>query len=49
METNELSWHGFPRISLPAEKKHLSRKSLALYFYTKDRPSEEIKGGHATF
>lgn len=49
METSERSWHGFPRISLPPEKEHLSRKSLALYFYTKDRPKEEIKGGHGTF
>jgi 2-oxoglutarate-Fe(II)-dependent oxygenase superfamily protein len=48
-ETNEHSWHGFPRIVLPSDKKHLSRKSLAMYFYTKDRPGEEIVGGHTTF
>jgi len=49
METNEHSWHGFPRIVLPNDKEHLSRRSLALYFYTKERPQEEIRGGHGTF
>jgi hypothetical protein len=48
-ETNEYSWHGFPRITLPADKKHLSRKSLAMYFYTKERPPAEIVGAHTTF
>lgn len=48
METSEHSWHGFPRIQLPDDKRHLSRKSLALYFYTNDRPSHEIQGGHTT-
>lgn len=47
-ETNDHSWHGFRRIKLPEGKKHLSRKSLALYFYTKDRPQEEIRGNHTT-
>jgi hypothetical protein len=49
METSEKSWHGFPLIKLPPGKENLSRKSLALYFYTKDRPQEEITGGHGTF
>lgn len=49
METNERSWHGFPQIRLPAGKEHLSRKSLALYFYTKERPQAEVQGGHGTF
>lgn len=49
METNEHSWHGFPRIRLPEGKEHLSRKSMALYFYTRERPAEEIRGGHGTF
>ena len=48
-ETNEYSWHGFPRIHLPPEKRHLSRKSISIYLYTKDRPAEEIAPMHGTF
>jgi Rps23 Pro-64 3,4-dihydroxylase Tpa1-like proline 4-hydroxylase len=48
-ETNEYSWHGFPKIDLPADKRHLSRKSISIYLYTKDRPAEEIAPMHATF
>jgi hypothetical protein len=48
-ETNEHSWHAFPRITMPLDKKHLSRKSLAIYLYTKERPREEVVGGHTTF
>jgi hypothetical protein len=47
-ETTEKSWHGFTRISLPPEKRHLSRRSLAVYFYTRERPSEEIAPSHGT-
>ena len=47
-ETTENSWHGFDRISLPAEHAGLSRKSVALYLYTKDRPLEEVAGKHTT-
>jgi 2-oxoglutarate-Fe(II)-dependent oxygenase superfamily protein len=47
-ETTERSWHGFPRIALPADKKHLSRRSLAAYFYTRERPLEAIAGAHTT-
>jgi len=36
-ETNNISWHGFPRIELPEDKKNLSRKSFALYYYTNER------------
>ena len=48
-ETNEHSWHGFPRINLPEDKQHLSRKSISIYLYTKDRPVEEIAPMHGTF
>jgi len=47
-ETTEWSWHGFPRIQLPDEKKSLSRKSIALYFYTTERPADELAGTHST-
>lgn len=46
-ETTENSWHGFPRIRLP-ERSDLSRRSIAVYFYTKDRPAEETAPPHAT-
>jgi len=48
-ETNEYSWHGFPKINLPPDKRHLSRKSISIYLYTKDRPTEEIVPMHGTF
>ncbi len=48
-ETNEHSWHGFPRIQLPPDKKHLTRRSLSIYFYTRERPADEIAPSHATF
>lgn len=48
-ETNEISWHGFPKIQLPEEKRHLSRKSISIYLYTKDRPPDEIAPAHSTF
>jgi hypothetical protein len=48
-ETNEYSWHGFPMIKLPPDKRDLSRKSISIYLYTKDRPAEEIVPEHGTF
>ena len=48
-ETNEYSWHGFPRIELPPEKQHLSRKSISIYLYTRERPAHEIAPLHGTF
>lgn len=47
-ETTEWSWHGFSRITLPADRRSLSRKSIALYFYTKERPAEELADTHST-
>jgi hypothetical protein len=45
-ETNNISWHGFPQINLPQNKKHLSRKSFALYYYTHQR--EQAVEPHST-
>jgi hypothetical protein len=47
-ETTEWSWHGFSRIALPQDKHVLSRKSIALYFYTADRPRNELADTHST-
>lgn len=47
-ETTEWSWHGFSRITLPPSRKQLTRKSIALYFYTRERPAEELAGTHST-
>jgi Rps23 Pro-64 3,4-dihydroxylase Tpa1-like proline 4-hydroxylase len=47
-ETTERSWHGFSRIGLPAEKQHISRKSVAVYFYTRERPATEMASPHGT-
>jgi len=48
-ETSEYSWHGFEKIRLPENKKHLSRKLLSIYLYTRDRPAAEIVPSHGTF
>ncbi len=45
-ETTERSWHGFSRIASPPEIP--SRRSIALYFYTEDRPAEELADTHST-
>ena len=47
-ETTETSWHGFSRICLPEGREHLSRRSLAVYFYTKERPAEQTGRAHST-
>lgn len=47
-ETTEWSWHGFSRIDLPQDKQQLTRKSIALYFYTTERPPEELADTHST-
>jgi len=46
-ETTESSWHGFRRIVLPEGKK-VSRRSVAVYFYTEERPPEQTAASHAT-
>lgn len=47
-ETNEVSWHGFAAIDLPPERRELSRKSFAIYLYTRERPAAETAPPHAT-
>ena len=45
-ETNEVSFHGHPKpLNTPP---HVSRKSLAVYYYTKTRPAHEIAAEHNT-
>lgn len=47
-ETSEHSWHGFRQIKLPEDRKDVSRKSFAIYLYTKDRPAEQTAASHST-
>lgn len=47
-ETTESSWHGFDEIALPEDRKNLSRKSFAIYLYTRERPPAETAPPHAT-
>ncbi len=45
-ETNEISFHGHPKPLQTPEG--ISRKSLAAYYYTKERPNTEIAQDHNT-
>ncbi len=48
-ETTENSWHGFEEIALPeARRNQVSRKSFAIYLYTRERPQAEAAPPHAT-
>ena len=48
-ETTHWSWHGFERINLPEDDDDSrSRKSVALYFYSRTRPPEEQTKPHST-
>lgn len=47
-ETTETSWHGFERVSLPQEHRDRSRRSITVYYYTKERPPAETAPKHAT-
>ncbi|WP_027003009.1 2OG-Fe(II) oxygenase [Hugenholtzia roseola] len=45
-ETNEISFHGHPKpLKTP---QGINRKSIATYYYTKERPAHEIAEGHNT-
>jgi hypothetical protein len=47
-ETTEWSWHGFARIAPPADRPEITRRSIALYFYSIERPAEELADPHST-
>lgn len=47
-ETTESSWHGFSRIHLPADQQQLSRRSFAIYLYSRERPAAQTAASHAT-
>jgi hypothetical protein len=47
-ETNEISWHGFMPVT-SCTPPGVTRKSFALYMYTKERPALEVKPPHGTF
>jgi 2OG-Fe(II) oxygenase superfamily len=47
-ETTERSWHGFKQIRLPDDRRHLSRKSFAIYLYTINRPADQTAASHST-
>ena len=46
-ETSEISWHGFSKVQAP-NGRDVSRRSIAVYFYTKERPPGETAPDHAT-
>jgi len=48
-ETTENSWHGFPRITLPEDASGITRRTVAVYFYTTERPAEQTVAGHGTY
>lgn len=47
-ETSEHSWHGFEAIHLPEDKRGLTRRSVAIYLYTKHRDAAESAPSHGT-
>lgn len=47
-ETTETSWHGFQPIHLPEDRQDLSRKSFAIYLYTRERPESLTAPAHDT-
>lgn len=47
-ETTETSWHGFARIDQPPAQRAFGRRSVALYYYTRERPAGETAPTHST-
>ena len=47
-ETTEKSWHAFSPITLPEARQHEARRSIALYFYSSERPAGELAATHST-
>ena len=47
-ETSERSWHGFSRVAMPEDRADVGRRSIAVYFYTKERPAGETAPSHGT-
>lgn len=47
-ETTENSWHGVQSITLPEDKKSLTRKSITSYYYTQNRPVNLTFPRHST-
>jgi hypothetical protein len=47
-ETHDRSWHGFDPIHLPPEHRALSRRSIALYFYTRADAADAPAAAHST-
>ena len=47
-ETSERSWHGFERLTFPPQERGRTRKSLSIYLYTRERPSDEVYAEHTT-
>jgi hypothetical protein len=48
-ETSERSWHRFEQITAAPGGGRLSRRSIALYFYSETRPHHEITAEHGTY
>ena len=46
--TSEESWHGFEKVMIPEGAPVGSRKSIAIYLYSKERPKHETRAMHST-
>lgn len=48
LATTNRSWHGFNRVELPPDKRLLSRKSVAVYYYTDYVPKDDTPLNRST-